>query len=111
MGLRVCAAASASREAADLLAYVLLTLLATLQAPAQLSDTRGATTSACISHCAGGQRERVREQAWKRIAMRSHVAEENMHLCYGGGRGLHLQVMSHQAASLDGPFGEVWENG
>lgn len=43
--------------------------------------------------------------------MRSHVAEENMHLCYGGGRGLHLQVMSHQAASLDGPFGEVWENG
>lgn len=29
----------------------------------------------------------------------------------GSGRGLHLQVMSHQAASLDGPFGEVWEKG
>lgn len=47
MGLRLCTAALplASREAAGLLAYVPLALLATLQAPAQLSDTRGVITS------------------------------------------------------------------
>lgn len=45
------------------------------------------------------------------MAVRSQVVEENMYQCYVRERGLHLQVMSHQAASLDGPFGEVWEKG